>query len=55
MATTSHVLFSWAEVEKLPELRPLERFLDTLPDEELIAAREAWRPEVCRTFKEVDG
>lgn len=32
MATASNVLFSWADVEKLPELRRLELALDTLPD-----------------------
>ena len=43
MATTSNVLFSWADVEKLPELRRLELVLDTLPDEELLATLEAER------------
>ena len=43
MATASHVLFSWADVEPRPELRRLEPVLDTLPDEELVAAMEAGR------------
>ena len=43
MATPSNVLFSWADVEKLPDLRRLELVLDTLPDGELIAALEAAR------------
>ena len=36
MATMSNVLFSWADVETLPELRRLELVLDTLPDGELL-------------------
>lgn len=43
MATASNVLFSWADVEKLPDLRRLELVLDTLPDGALIAALEAAR------------
>lgn len=43
MSTTSNVLFCWDDVEKLPELRRLELVLDTLPDEELVAALEAER------------
>ena len=43
MATASNVLFSWADVEKLPELRRLELVLDTLPDQELVATLEAAR------------
>lgn len=43
MATASNVLFSWADVEKLPELRRLDLVLDTLPDGELIAALESAR------------
>ena len=43
MTTTSNVLFSWDDVEKLPELRRLELALNTLPDEELVAALEAER------------
>ena len=43
MTTTSNVLFSWDDVEKLPELRRLELVLNTLPDEELVAALEAER------------
>ena len=31
MATPSNLLFSWADVEKLPELGRLELVLDTLP------------------------
>ena len=43
MAAASKVLFSWADVEKLPELRRLELVLDTLPDEGLVAALQAAR------------
>ena len=43
MTTTSNVLFCWHDVEKLPELRRLELVLDTLPDEELVAALEGER------------
>ena len=43
MATSDTVLFSWSEVEKLPELRRLELVLDALPDEELLASLEAVR------------
>ena len=43
MATSDTVLFSWSEVEKLPELRRLEMVLDALPDEELLSSLEAVR------------
>ena len=43
MATTDTVLFSWPDVEKLPELHRLEMAPDALPDEELASALEAVR------------
>ena len=43
MATAGTILFSWSDVEKLPELRRLEMVLDALPDEELLEALEAVR------------
>ena len=43
MATRQSVLFSWDDVERLPELRRLEFVLDELPDAELLAALEARR------------
>ena len=43
MATADTLLFSWSDVEKLPELRRLELVLDALPDEELVAALESVR------------
>ena len=43
MATADTLLFSWSDVEELPELRRLEMVLDALPDEELVAALEAVR------------
>ena len=43
MATAGNVLFSWADIEKLPELRRIEPVLDTLPDEELLSALEVQR------------
>ena len=43
MATAGTILFSWSDVEKLPELRRLEMVLDALPDEELVEALEAVR------------
>ena len=43
MATAHTVLFSWSDVEQLPELRRLERVLEALPDEELVSSLEATR------------
>ena len=43
MATADTVLFSWSDVEQLPELRRLELVLEALPDEELVASLEAAR------------
>ena len=40
---SGHGTFSWSDVEKLPELRRLERVLKALPDEELPASLEAVR------------
>ena len=38
MATADTLLFSWSDVEELPELRRLEMVLDALPDEEPLDA-----------------
>ena len=43
MATVRSLLFSWDDVERLPELRRLTFVLDNLPDAELVAALEAKR------------
>ena len=43
MATAHTVLFSWSDVEQLPELRRLELVLEALPDEELVSSLEATR------------
>ena len=43
MATAHTVLFSWSDVEQLPELRRLELVLEALPDEELMSSLEAVR------------
>ena len=43
MATRRSLLFSWDDVERLPELRRLEFVLDQLPDGELVSALEARR------------
>ncbi len=43
MATKGSVLFSWDDVERLPELGRLEFVLDQLPDAELVGALEARR------------
>ena len=43
MATADTVLFSWSDVEHLPELRRLELVLEALPDEELVSSLEAVR------------
>lgn len=43
MATDRSMLFSWDDVELLPELRRLEFVLDNLPDAEVVAALEARR------------
>ena len=43
MATPQSVLFSWDDVERLPELRRLTFVLDNLPDGEVVAALEAKR------------
>ena len=43
MVTADTVLFSWSDVEKLPEHRRLELVLDALPDEGMLAALEAAR------------
>ncbi len=41
MATTEKLPFSWQAVEGLPDLDRLRLVLDTLPDEEIVAALEA--------------
>ena len=43
MATDRSILFSWDDVEKLPDLRRLGFVLDNLPDAELVGALEAKR------------
>ena len=43
MATQRSLLFSWDDVERLPELRRLEFVLDNLPDGELVGALESRR------------
>ena len=43
MATRQSVLFSWDDVERLPELKRLGFVLDNLPDGDLVAALEARR------------
>ncbi|MCY3813361.1 MAG: transposase [Gammaproteobacteria bacterium] len=43
MATRQSVLFSWDDVERLPELKRLSFVLDHLPDGDLVAALEAKR------------
>ena len=43
MATRQNLLFSWDDVDQLPDLERLERVLEALPDEALIAALEARR------------
>ena len=43
MATAESMLFSWSDVERLPDLERLDLALDRLPDEELVSALEARR------------
>lgn len=43
MATGQSVLFSWDDVERLPELRRLGFVLDNLPDEGVVSALESRR------------
>ena len=43
MATQQSVLFSWDDVDRLPELRRLGFVLDNLPDAEIVAALESRR------------
>ena len=43
MATAEKPPFSWHGVEGLPDLERLRLVLDTLPDEEIVAALEAGR------------
>ena len=43
MATDRSMLFSWDDVERLPELRRLEFVLDNLPDAAVVGALEARR------------
>ena len=43
MATADSMLFSWADVERLPDLERLDLALDRLPDEGLVAALVARR------------
>ena len=43
MATRQSVLFSWDDVERLPELRRLGFVLDNLPDADIVAALESRR------------
>ena len=46
MATQRSLLFSWDDVERLPELRRLGFVLDNLPDAEIVAALESRRKAV---------
>ena len=43
MATAERLPFSWRDVESLPDLERLRLVLDTLPDEEIVAALETGR------------
>ena len=43
MATEQSILFSWADVDKLPDLRRLALVLEALPDEALLAQLEEKR------------
>ena len=43
MATRHSLLFSWDDVERLPELKRLGFVLDNLPDAELVGALESRR------------
>ena len=43
MATAEKLPFSWQAVEGLPDLDRLRLVLDTLPDEEIVAALESGR------------
>ena len=43
MAASGSMLFSWSDVERLPDLRRLDLALECLPDGELVAALEARR------------
>ena len=43
MVKGNRPLFSWSEVERLPELERLELVLKALPDEELLSALEQRR------------
>ncbi len=43
MTTQTPLLFSWSDVESLPDIERLRRVLDALPDEALIAALERRR------------
>ena len=43
MAAAEKLPFSWRAVESLPDLERLRLVLDTLPDEEIVAALEAGR------------
>lgn len=43
MAASDSMLFSWSDVERLPELRRLDLALDGMPDGDLVAALEARR------------
>ena len=43
MATPRSLLFSWDDVERLPDLKRLGFVLDNLPDGDLIGALEAHR------------
>ena len=43
MATAEKLPFSWHSVESLPDLERLRLVLNTLPDQEIVAALEAGR------------
>ena len=43
MATEQSILFSWTNVDKLPDLRRLVLVLEALPDEALLALLEGRR------------
>ena len=50
MATKGSVLFSWDDVERLPELGRQEFVLDQLPDAELVGTLEARRGRGCDEY-----
>ena len=51
MATRQSVLFSWEDVERLPELKRLSFVLDNLPDGDLVAALERINARLDGSFR----